>query len=108
MSEGVCKAVIKTDEDSNWEAIVTIHHGCDDWPIDEITMRLPVAAIEAIHDHVVQVIADTIKDDGSAEDKAANISYVARHVTRIELDWNPVPQEVRGDWEHNYDAHDVK
>lgn len=85
--EGVCKAVIE-DGDSNWEATVKVHHGCDDWPIDEITMRLPVAAIETIHDHVVQVIADTV-EDGSVEDKVATVSYIARHVTRIDLNWRP-------------------
>jgi hypothetical protein len=87
MSVGVCKTVIKTDGDSNWQAIATVHHVCSDWPIDEITMRLPKAAIEAIHEHVVKVIADGVKTDVTEEDKAASRSYVARHLYRIELDF---------------------
>jgi hypothetical protein len=86
MSKGVCKAVVEVEDgNSNWEATVTVRHGCDDWPIDEIPMRLPVAAVEAIHNHVVQVIAETIRD----KDEAATISYIARHVTRIDLNWCP-------------------
>jgi hypothetical protein len=75
------KGNIDETNDSNWQATVEV-----DIPggPDYFSFRLPKEITSVIHDYCAETIAKT------AGNEPSTVSYVARKMFRIELDWAPL------------------